>query len=859
MRQYLSIKSRYPGTIVFFRLGDFYEMFFEDAQLVSGLLNLTLTGRNSGDGERTPMCGVPYHSASSYINRLVELGHKVAICEQMTDPALSRGLVEREVIRVVTPGTVVDAESLEEKSNRFIMSLCAVRKRVGAAYADVSTGEFAVCELSSLEELPDTLASVRPAEVIADPDTRAAIAEKIAPFAVGSYEGSAFGATVAKKTLLNHFQANYASAFGIEDMPLAQRAAGGLLSYIMETQRNGMRHISRVRIHTPDNEMSVDRVARRNLELTQTLSGSKGRGTLCYLLDATRTAMGGRALRSWIEHPLADRAAIERRHEAVGALHADSPLLESIRASLKGAADLERMLCKLSYKTLNPRDCLALRQTFARVPEISSLVTGLDADLLRRVAAGLDPMDDLCALIDRMISPDAPVLVADGGVINDGYNAELDKLRSASTDGKKWLSDLEAKERELTGIKTLKISYHRVFGYLIEVTKSNYSAVPKRYERRQTLSNAERFTTGELMEIERTIVGAQDKAGKLESQLFATLTDWIAEHIPRIQKTARSIERLDALASLAHVALERDYVRPSLNDDGIIDIRDGRHPVVETALTEERFVPNDTLLDMNDNRFQIITGPNMAGKSTYMRQVALIVLMSQMGGFIPAREANLCVVDKLFTRVGASDDLASGRSTFHVEMSETASILANATPRSLILLDEIGRGTATFDGLAIAWAIVEHVSGRDKLGAKTMFATHYHELSDLEGKLDGVVNYYVRVKDQGETVVFLRKVARGCADRSFGIHVASLAGLPRSVVTRATAILARVEAANSGGGSISRNILGENRVSKQSQLALGETERVALIDELRSLNVNAMTPMEALNLLFRIHEKALRV
>jgi DNA mismatch repair protein MutS len=835
-------------------------MFFDDAKLVSGLLGLTLTARDSGNGERAPMCGVPYHSAAGYINKLIELGHKVAICEQMSDPALSRGLVEREVIRVVTPGTVVDAELLDDKRNLYLLSLCAGKKRVGIAYADVSTGDFAAYEISAPEDLPDAIASIHPAEIIADAPSKAALEERGCISGVCEYESAAFGAAVSRKALLNHFQADDLSALGLAELPLAARAAGGLLAYIMETQRNAMRHISKLRVDERSLELGVDRVARRNLELTQTMAGSKGKGTLFHLLDATRTAMGGRELRMWTEHPLNERSKIEARLEAVAALYANEPLTRSIQGALKGMCDLERLLCKISYKSLTARDALALRQTFGKVPELARLICELPSRELIEIARSMDSMDDLCALIDRMISLDAPALPSEGGVILDGYNAELDSLRTAARNGKQWLCDFEAREREQTGIRNLKIVYSRVFGYLIEVTKSSYDRIPKqRYQRRQTLSNAERFSTDELTDIERTILGAEEKSARLEAQLFASLTEWLSEHIPRMQKTSKAIERLDALASLAVVAIEHDYVRPTFNDEGVIDIKDGRHPVVETMLVDEPFVPNDTLLDMSENRFQILTGPNMAGKSTYMRQVALIVLMAQMGGFVPAREANLCIVDKLFTRVGASDDLASGRSTFLVEMSETASILRGATARSLILLDEIGRGTSTFDGLSIAWAIVEHISNSSKLGAKTMFATHYHELGELEGRLPGVVNYYARVKDQGDAVVFLRKIARGSADRSFGVYVAALAGLPRAIIARAQSILARIEAGNAGGGAISRNILGENISNKKEQLTLGETERTELIEEIRALDVMSMTPMEALNLMFRLHEKALRL
>ncbi|GHU72979.1 DNA mismatch repair protein MutS [Clostridia bacterium] len=873
MRQYLGMKQKYPDTIVFFRLGDFYEMFFEDAQKVSSLLDLTLTGRDAGDGTRAPMCGVPHHSATSYINRLVALGHKVAICEQMTDPAQSRGLVEREVVRIVTPGTIVDQDALDGSQSHYLLSIVVRKKRAGLAWVDVGAGDFYVLEVSDAKELSDVLASIKPVESISDGATRIFFAENncgLSDSAITAYSDDMFASGTARKVLLAHFNSvnenssnksiklpETIESMGLAGMPLSVCAAGGLLSYLNDTQRTAMLHITTLTISARSDELGMDLVARRNLELSETIQGRKGKGTLLHLLNDTRTAMGTRTLRHWVEHPMAVREFIEARLDAVTALTSDSPRLTEIQSRLKGIADLERLLCKVSYKSFNARDALALSAAYRQVPGIKLLLGELKSNILVEITASLDPMEDLCALLDRMIAPDPPATLGGGSFIKDGYNEELDTLRQASKDGQAWISELEARERAATGIKTLKVMYNRVFGYMIEISKSQVEKAPDRYLRKQTLTTGERYTTPELARMEETIIGAKDRSIRLEQELFDALLAWLAEHIQRTRRTADALARLDALCSLASTALTRDYVRPTFNDDGIIDIKAGRHPVVETMLDDEPFIPNDTFMNTTDNCLHIVTGPNMAGKSTYMRQVALIQLLAQMGSFVSASAANLCIVDKIFTRVGASDDLAAGQSTFLVEMSEAAAILRSATERSLILLDEIGRGTSTFDGLSIAWAITEYVA--EKVGAKTLFATHYHELSELEGQLHGVVNYSVQVKEQGESVLFLRKIVRGGADKSFGIHVARLAGLPRSVVMRATAILARIEAMNQGGAGIGRSILEKNKKEKQDQVAFGETERTALIEDIRSLDVMAMNPIEALNTLFQIHERAKNV
>ena len=865
MRQYNSMKRKYPGTIVFFRLGDFYEMFDEDAKLVSGLLGLTLTARDAGGGERAPMCGVPYHSATGYIQKLTALGYKIAICEQISDPETSRGLVDRDVVRIVTPGTAFVSDETESRQNRYILSLVINKKVVGAAYADVGTGEFCAFETADVAGLPDALALVNPVEIIADAETKAMLSRyaQMDGICVTDYDYAAPGSALAGKSLANTFSRETLEVSGVLEMPAASRAVAGLLSYIMETQRVGMAHITDIRVVNCQNEMAINKLSRRNLELTQSLSGERGK-SLLSVIDKTVTSSGARLLRRWVERPLLDARKITERHDAVEYLYNEPDTLKEIRSVLKGAADLERLLCKLSYRTLNPRDCLALSRTLERTAKLQTItipITTAGRDMppmLTALFKQADPLEDLTALINRMISPNASADIRDGGVIQEGYSEELDSLRAASGEGLMWMEKLENRERVSTGIRSLKVIYNRVFGYLIEVTKTHADKVPDRYMRRQTLTAGERYTTEELMDIERRITGSKDKANKLEEQLFATLRDYITNYIKRIIGTAFAIETLDALASLASAAIENQYVRPSINSDGVICIKDGRHPVVERVPEDEGFIPNDTTLSANE-RFQIITGPNMAGKSTYMRQVALIVLLNQIGSFVPASSASLCLVDKLFTRVGASDDLASGQSTFLVEMKEMAAILDAATPRSLILLDEIGRGTATFDGLSIAWAIVEYISNKEKLGALTMFATHYHELAELEGKLDGVVNYYARVKVQGEEILFLRKIERGNAQSSYGVHAARLAGLPKQVVARANSILAKIEAQTHGRHSISRNILGMDKVTKHEQLQLGDSERTEFIEYARRINVLALNPIEAQTELMRLHERALRL
>ena len=857
MQQYMEVKNKYKDCILFYRLGDFYEMFFDDALTASRELELTLTGRDCGLAERAPMCGVPYHAVEGYLDRLIEKGYKVAICEQLEDPALAKGLVQRDVIRVVTPGTVIESAMLDERSNNFLLSVCFAGDKAGLAFADVSTGEFFVHQVTDAPHtLADEVTRIGPVELITNDlaKLRDCIARE--DLSMSEQPAAGFQYQNASEALCRHFHLQDLSPLGLTDeYRLAAQAAGALMRYLSDTQKNALEHITELRIYQGGSAMLLDRNTRRNLELTESLRSRTKKGSLLWLLDKTSTAMGGRLLRSWIEQPLVDRAKILRRLDAVEEFAGQHVLTMTLSEELQGVYDVERLLSKVSYKSLNARDCLSLCASLKKVPGIRSLLENAKSEGVKAVYALLDPLADLTALLDRAIHPDAPILISEGGIIRDGYSPVLDEYRSAATNGKQWIVDLEAKEREETGIKNLRIQYNRVFGYYIEVTKSYYDMVPMRYQRRQTLANCERYVTPELREIEQKIVGAQEQSVRLELQLFTELREKIAGQIARIQHTAMGLKSLDALLSLAKVAVANHYVRPEITEDGSLEILEGRHPVVEQTMQEGGFVPNDTAMNQDDARMLIITGPNMAGKSTYMRQVALITLMAHLGSFVPAKSAKIPIVDRIFTRVGASDDLASGQSTFMVEMSETAYILRNATAKSLIILDEIGRGTSTFDGLAIAWAVVEYLCDKQKVGAKTLFATHYHELSELEGHVEGVQNYCISVKEHGEDVIFLRKIVRGGADKSFGIHVARLAGVPHPVLVRAHEIQARLEV--SDVNKIGQNILGEGEKPRENeQVNLFEVGKTEIINELQSLDVMALTPMDAINKLFLLREKA---
>ncbi len=859
MQQYLNMKAKYQDCVLFFRLGDFYEMFFDDAKMVSEELELTLTGKDCGLEERAPMCGIPYHAANQYVEKLIALGHKVAICEQMEDPALAKGLVERDVIRVITPGTVTESTMMDEHVNHFLLSLCFVGETCGMAMADVVTGEFFVHEIRNPEQtLGDELARIEPAEIITNDLVRLRGCMGHELSAASEQPASWYQYQNASETLCAHFQLQDLSPLGLrEEYREGACAAGALMRYLNETQKNAMEHITGLRIYQGHQTMLLDRNTRRNLELTESLRGRSKKGSLLWLLDKTSTAMGSRLLRSWIEQPLTDKALIERRLDALTEFTDQHVLTMTLADALHGVYDMERLLSRVAYKSINAKDCLALGASLGRVPSIRQLLDDCKSPAVKDIRDRLDPLEDLRALLERAIHPDAPLSITEGGIIRDGYSPMLDDYRLAAANGKQWILDMEQREREETGIKNLRIQYNRVFGYYIEVTRSYLSQVPARYTRKQTLAGAERYMTPELKEIEQKIVGAQEQSVRLELQLFTEIREKIAAQISRIQQTAYALKELDALLSLAQVAVSNHYVRPAITEDGTLEIVEGRHPVVEQTLQEGGFVPNDTSMNADEKRMLIITGPNMAGKSTYMRQVALICLMAHIGSFVPAREASIPVLDRIFTRVGASDDLASGQSTFMVEMAETAYILRNATPKSLVILDEIGRGTSTFDGLAIAWAVVEYLCDKQKSGAKTLFATHYHELSELEGHVEGVQNYCISVKEHGEEVIFLRKIVRGGADRSFGVHVARLAGVPHEVLVRAHEIQARLEVNGINQNVIGQNILGgETKKHENEQVDMFDYKKTEIITELQGIDVMALTPMDAINKLFLLREKA---
>ena len=857
MQQYMSIKQQNPDTLLFFRVGDFYEMFFDDALLASKELEIALTGKECGLEERAPMAGVPFHSVDTYIARLIDKGYKVAICEQLTDPALSKGLVERDIIRIVTPGTLTDPNAISEKKNNFLLSACFSSKRVGLAYCDVSTGELYARIVSNTErELKGALGTIRPSEIITND---AQTLSKLSYVRANAYPSTAYQLAAAKEMLFKHFGVSSMTALGLDASHApATCALGALMKYLTDTQKNALGHINHIRVVASNDSMPLDANTRRNLELTETIRGRSAKGSLLGLMDKTVTAMGGRMLRSWVEQPLLSKELIENRLDAVEALYRQNVLSQTLRDSLSKVYDLERLLGKLSYQTLNPRDCLAILRSLQQAPEILQLLQAVSSDALQAVVDLIDPLDELRTLLESSIDEDAPISPTDGGVIKAGYSKQLDTLRNAAAMGKQWLMDLEARERDKTGIKNLKIQFNRVFGYYIEVTKSNYALVPGHYQRKQTLANSERFTTDELRDLEGKIMGAQEQALKLEYSLFEAIRAQLAANLSRMQSTAAGYKTLDALLSLAQIAREYNYVRPKISEEGVLCIKEGRHPVVEQNLGDAVFVPNDTEMNNDNLRMQIITGPNMAGKSTYMRQVALIVLMAHMGSFVPAREATIPLVDCVYTRVGASDDLAAGQSTFMVEMSEMAYILRNATAKSLVILDEIGRGTSTFDGLAIAWSAVEYLCNKKKSGAMALFATHYHELSELEGHLDGVTNFCVSVKEHGEEVIFLRKIIPGGADKSFGVYVARLAGVPREVVARAQEIQARLQV-NETQYSIGQNILNANHGRKAEQASMLDYTKTEFIQEVSSLDVLSMTPMDALNALFLLKEKALKL
>lgn len=870
MAQYMETKKQYSDCILFYRLGDFYEMFFDDALTASKELEITLTGKECGLEERAPMCGVPYHAVDSYLSRLVQKGYKVAIAEQMEDPKLAKGLVKREVIRVVTPGTITSAQALDETKNNYLMGIVYLADKMGVSVADITTGDFLVTEVSTDRALFDEINKFSPAEVICnDAFSMSGISlEDLKDryhFTVSTLDSHFFQDESCRKVLREHFKVGSLEGLGLGDYDCGVIAAGAVLQYLYETQKSTLDHLTTIVPYATGNYMVLDSSTRRNLELLETMREKQKRGSLLWVLDKTRTAMGARLLRTWIEQPLIRKEEILKRQNAIEELNLNYISREELGEYLNPVYDLERLIGRISYKTANPRDLLAFRNSIAMVPHIKRLLGEFTSDALKELAEDLDPLDDLDDLITRAIVEEPPITVREGGMIKDGYNEEADRLRHAKTEGKTWLADLEARERDSTGIKNLKVKYNKVFGYYFEVTNSFKDLVPEYFIRKQTLTNAERYTTDELKNLEDVIMGAEDKLVSLEYDLFCEVRDAIAAEVVRIQKTARAIAAVDVFVSLSTVATRNNYVKPQINEKGTIQIKGGRHPVVEKMMRDDMFVANDTILDNSKNRISIITGPNMAGKSTYMRQTALIVLMAQIGSFVPADQANIGICDRIFTRVGASDDLASGQSTFMVEMTEVANILRNATKNSLLILDEIGRGTSTFDGLSIAWAVVEHISNTRLLGAKTLFATHYHELTELEGLMSGVTNYCIAVKEQGDDIVFLRKIVKGGADKSYGIQVAKLAGVPDSVINRAKELVeqlvdsdltARTREIAEGSAPAGHKPVPKPDDVEMSQLTLFDTVREDdIIEELKNLELGNMTPIDALNTLYRMQTK----
>ena len=870
MKQYMQTKEEYKDCILFYRLGDFYEMFFDDALTASNELEITLTGKNCGLEERAPMCGIPYHAVDSYLNRLVSKGYKVAICEQVEDPKTAKGIVKREVIRVVTPGTNLDTQGLDETKNNYIMCIVYMADRYGLSVADVTTGEYLVTELDSQTKLMDELYKFMPSEIVCNEAFYMSgldlddLKNRL-HMAIYSLEAWYFDDALCRETLQEHFKVASLEGIGLSDYECGMIASGALLKYLEETQKNSLSHMSRLTRYATGNYMVLDSATRRNLELVETLREKQKRGSLLWVLDKTKTAMGARTLRKYVEQPLIDKKSIVKRLDAVAELKDNAICREEIREYLNPVYDLERLVGKITYQSANPRDLIAFQSSLSMLPSVKCILKDMESDLLKEIYEELDPLEELCDLVGRAIQEEPPLAMKEGGIIKDGYNEEVDRLRKAKSEGKNWLADLETKEREKTGIKNLRIRYNKVFGYYLEVTNSFKDLVPDYYTRKQTLANAERYIIPELKELEDTILGAEDKLCALEYELYCEVRNTIAAELTRIQRTAKAVAKLDVIASLALVAERNNYVRPKINEKGVIDIRDGRHPVVEKMIPNDMFIANDTYLDDKKQRISIITGPNMAGKSTYMRQAALIVLMAQLGSFVPASSANIGLVDRIFTRVGASDDLASGQSTFMVEMNEVANILRNATSKSLLILDEIGRGTSTFDGLSIAWAVVEYISNSKLLGAKTLFATHYHELTELEGKISNVNNYCIAVKEKGDDIVFLRKIVKGGADKSYGIQVAKLAGVPDPVINRAKEIVEELVTADITGKVKDIAVQG-SETKKKTQKKLDEVDLTQfslfdtvkdddVLNELKELDVSHMTPMDAMNKLYQLQNK----
>ena len=870
MQQYMAIKEQYKDCILFYRLGDFYEMFYDDALTASRELEITLTGKNCGQEERAPMCGVPYHAVDAYLNKLVAKGYKVAICEQAEDPKQAKGIVKREVIRIVTPGTNLSQQALDEGRNNYLMCLVYDNNQFGLAITDISTGDFYTTEVATLKELYDEIHRFSPSEIICN-DSFYMSGASLDDFkdrlhvSVSTLDTWYMDEAVSVQKIKEHFKVASLDGLGLTDFPSGTLAVGALLLYLYETQKNTLDNLTKITPYRSGGYMIIDSATNRNLELIETLREKQKKGSLLWVLDKTKTAMGARLMRNWIEQPLIEKKKITARQDAVEELYNDMITREEIREYLNAVYDLERLVTRISYRTANPRDLIAFKTSLGMIPPVKQLLSQAKSAELKEIDERMDCLEDIYDLIEKSIQDEPPIMIREGGMIKEGYNEDVDKFRLSRTEGKTWLAELEAREKEKTGIKNLRVRYNKVFGYYLEVTNSYKELVPEDWTRKQTLANAERYITPELKELEDMILGAEDKLAALEYDLYCEVRDSIGEQVVRIQETAKAIAHLDVLASLACVAQSNDYVRPSINTKGVIDIQGGRHPVVEKMNNNQMFIDNDTYLDNKNHRISIITGPNMAGKSTYMRQSALIVLMAQIGSFVPAKSANIGIVDRIFTRVGASDDLASGQSTFMVEMTEVANILRNATSRSLLILDEIGRGTSTFDGLSIAWAVVEHISNPKLLGAKTLFATHYHELTELEGKLDSVNNYCIAVREQGDDIIFLRKIIRGGADKSYGIQVARLAGVPDSVIDRAKEIASWLEETDVTDKAKNLQVRTSAKKKDVVREAVPAEKQMSLFDiypadhpvlkELAGLDVSNMTPIQALNTLYELQKR----
>lgn len=877
MKQYLEIKKSHPNDFLFYRLGDFYEMFFDDAITASKELEITLTGRECGLDERAPMCGVPHHSSQVYINRLTKKGYKVAICEQVEDAKEAKGIVKRDVIRVVTPGTNLNTESLDATKNNYLACIIQVNNTIGFSASDITTGDFYTTQVNNDHKLLDEIAKFSPSEIIYKCNENCSYIDKIKDYysiTMNELEEWYIDKERCQQKLKDHFKIHTLEGLGLIDMEIGTIASGALLQYLYETQKNSLHNLITITPYLTDEYMLIDSSTRRNLELVETLREKNRKGSLIWILDKTKTAMGARLLRTWIEQPLIDSTMINKRLNSISEYKENTILREELREVLGSIYDLERLMGKISYGTANPRDLIAFKKSLKMLPYIKELLKNCNTNLNENINEQIDELTDVYQLIEESILDEPPISVKEGNIIKDNFNQEVDKYRKATTQGKQWIAELEEKEKVQTGIKTLKIKYNKIFGYYIDVTKSYLNLVPQHYTRKQTLANSERYIIQELKDMEETIIGAEEKVIECEYKLFIEIKEKIGQEVTRIKKTAKAIATLDVLLSLAFVAERNQYIKPKINTQGVIDIKEGRHPVVEKMMQNDLFIFNDTYLNNNDFRMSIITGPNMAGKSTYMRQVALIVLMAQIGSFVPAAEANICIVDRIFTRVGASDDLAKGQSTFMVEMTEVANILRNSTKNSLLILDEIGRGTSTFDGLSIAWSVVEYISNSQIIGAKTLFATHYHELTELEGKIEGVNNYCIAVKEQGDDIIFLRKIIKGGADQSYGIQVAKLAGVPQPVIDRAKILVSELSESDITKhvnitsvlkNTIEKEDCKKNQANKNKTKDVQETQQLNLfndniydpiIQELKTINVIEMTPLDALNKLYQLQKQA---